>query len=275
LPGRLASFAARRHELLGRPTVLGLSGPQGSGKTTTTRAVAERLHVNHGRSVASLSLDDLYLSRAARRVLAQDVHPLLSTRGVPGTHDVELGLRVLGELTSGTSASVTRLPGFDKASDEPLDPAARTAFAGRADIVILEGWCLGARPQSSAQLAEPVNALERNEDPHAVWRTWVNEQLAGRYQQLFARVDVLVMFAPPRFERVVEWRIEQEHELAAKALAAGASASGNRIMSDADIQRFVQHFERLTRHMLAEMPGRADVVVSLGENREVRALTAG
>src|SRR6185437_8649015 len=76
------------------PLVLGLCGAQGSGKSILARSLADRF-ASRGRRVAVLSLDDLYLTKAERSRLAQEVHPLLGTRGVPGTHDVALGLQIL------------------------------------------------------------------------------------------------------------------------------------------------------------------------------------
>ncbi|MFM2290016.1 MAG: hypothetical protein RL684_3159 [Pseudomonadota bacterium] len=269
---RVAALVDDRCATLQRPVVVGLCGPQGSGKTTATRGLAHRLRGAHEHAVATLSLDDLYLPRAARARLAADVHPLLGTRGVPGTHDVELGLRTIHRLVQAAATDITPIPSFDKASDEPRAPGRWIPFRGRADVVILEGWCVGALPQDASLLAMPVNALEREQDGDARWRTYVNEQLAGRYQALFGLLDVLVMLAPPRFEQVTAWRIEQEHGLAASERDAGRSGPSSRIMNDSEVARFVQFFERLTRHMLVEMPARADLVVSLGARREILAL---
>jgi D-glycerate 3-kinase len=40
-------------------------------------------------------------------------------------------------------------------------------------------------------------------------------------------------------------------------------------MSDEEVAVFIQHYERLTRHTLAEMPGRCDVLVSLDADRRL------
>ena len=239
---------------------VGISGAQGSGKSTLVAALATRL-AGEGVSVATLSLDDLYLGREARRALAAKVHPLFATRGPPGTHDVALGLAVLDALAKGEPVA---LPRFDKAMDAAIARADWPNAPRDCQVLLLEGWCLGARPQSEAALIAPVNALEAEEDAQTHWRRHANTALAGEYQQLWARIDRLIFLAAPGWEVVQGWREEQEAALRAKA---GADAPG--VMDPAQVARFIQHYERLTRHMLAEMPGRADVVVRLGEGREV------
>ncbi len=239
---------------------VGISGAQGSGKSTLTAALAERL-AREGVAVATLSLDDLYLGRQARRALAAAAHPLFGTRGPPGTHDVALGLAVLDALARGEPAL---LPRFDKAMDAAT-PRAEWPVAPRdCKVLLLEGWCLGARPQSESALIAPINALEAVEDADGHWRRHANTALAGEYQQLWARFDRLILLAAPGWEVVQGWREEQETQLRARA---GADAPG--VMNADEVARFIQHYERLTRHVLAELPGRADVVIRLGPGREV------
>src|SRR6187402_352808 len=71
------------------PFILGISGLQGSGKSTLAASLIEAAK-ERGWSAVSLSLDDVYLTRAEREALGRQVHPLLRTRGVPGTHDLTL-----------------------------------------------------------------------------------------------------------------------------------------------------------------------------------------
>lgn len=254
-------LSAIRARLCGELLVVGISGAQGSGKSTLVAALAQALEAE-GIAAASLSLDDLYLTRAERLELARTVHPLLATRGVPGTHDVALGLDTIAALERGEAV---HLPRFDKGRDDRVPTAEWPQAPAGTRVLLLEGWCLGARPQDPSKLAQPVNAFEAEEDRDAVWRSYANERLAGLYQALWARIDLLVLLAAPGWEVVEAWREEAE----AKLRAAGAPLA----MSPAGVRRFIRHYERLTRWILEEMPGRADLVVRLDEEREVLAIT--
>ena len=248
-----------------RPFLLGICGAQGSGKSTVAEGLADRL-TRSGICAAILSIDDLYRTRAERAQLARDVHPLLATRGVPGTHDVAMGLAVIAALEDGRPAP---LPRFEKARDDRAPESEWPMAPAKCDVLILEGWCVGARPEPDAALATPVNSLERSEDPDARWRRYVNAALAGDYQHLFTRIDMLVLLAAPSFEVVLNWRLEQEEKLRA---VSAANAPG--LMDRDQVARFIAHYERLTRHILIEMRARADLVVDLGPDRTPRAIHA-
>ncbi|WP_198519242.1 kinase [Novosphingobium kunmingense] len=239
---------------------IGICGAQGSGKTTLVAALAEQLALR-GVKVATLSLDDLYLGREERQELARTIHPLFATRGVPGTHDPGLGLATVDALKRGEAAP---LPRFDKASDDPLPRIEWPPAPPGTEVLLLEGWCLGATPQNEAALATPVNAFEREEDPDGTWRRHANARLAGDYQPLFAAVNRLILLAAPSWEVVAAWREQQEADLRMRG--------GSAVMTPEQIVRFIQHYERLTRHVLATMPDHADLTVRLDEGRAVRAI---
>lgn len=236
-----------------RPLFVGLCGAQGSGKSTIAQALAARFP-----RCATVSLDDLYLTRAERVGLSRDTHPLFATRGVPGTHDIALGLATFDALAEGLPV---RLPRFDKGADDRAPPDQWPLAPAPCDLVLFEGWCVGAVPQAQDALAQPVNALERLKDSEGRWRKEVNTALGGAYQTLFARLDILILLAAPDWETVGHWREEQEARLRENA----PNALG--LMSKAAVARFVAHYERLSRHVLDEMPGRADLVLWLNQDR--------
>ncbi|SFF40627.1 D-glycerate 3-kinase [Fontimonas thermophila] len=257
---KLAQWISVRHRQTGHRLVIGVNGAQGSGKTTLC-ALLELLLRQNGLRSAVLSIDDLYLPRAQRLALAHTVHPLLATRGVPGTHDVDLGQRLLDGLRRGIAVT---LPRFDKLSDDRLPTQDWIPIDEAVDIILFEGWCVGTPAQTDSQLDSPINALEAEEDTDGRWRRWVNTRLREDYPRLFAAIDHLVFLRIPGFEQVFEWRWQQEAELA---------AAGHRPGMDADtLRRFIQHYERLTRHALAVLPDRADICIELARDHSIAAV---
>ncbi|WP_240704758.1 kinase [Croceicoccus sediminis] len=248
------AIAATRREA-GRAVLITLSGSQGSGKSTTAARLAKRLAA---RDLATqvCSIDDFYLTKAEREDLARSRHPLLATRGVPGTHDVALMDATISALLDGREVRVTS---FDKAADDRRPQDQWEVTEGPVDVVLLEGWCVGARPQPEAALDEPVNELERTEDAGGAWRRAVNAALAGEYRTLFARADLSIMLRAPSFDVVHGWRAEQERGLDRSGVGAGKA------MSEAQLRRFISHYERLTRWQLEDVA--ADVVIDIDEGR--------
>lgn len=254
-------LAARRRAQPDTPLVVGINGAQGTGKSTLAQLLTGLLTTKGMRAVA-LSLDDFYLPRAQRVQLALDVHPLLASRGVPGTHDVALALDTLNRLATADRSRRVPLPSFDKATDDQRPPADWPVVSGPLDLIVLEGWCVGAQPQAAAELVTPINGLEREEDSDGSWRGYVNAALGGDYQALFARLDLLLMLRAPDFEQVYRWRGLQEEKL---RQTAGESAG----MDSAQLARFISLFERLTRHCLNTLPLLADTVFYLDTGHTV------
>ena len=260
----LAADIAKRQTELAQTMIIGINGPQGSGKSTFAKFMALLLSTGSSKRTAIMSLDDFYLTKEQRQKLAQDIHPLLITRGVPGTHDVSLGRSVMASLINAQADSVTMLPCFDKLSDDRCPEAQWTQFIGAPDVILFEGWCVGVHPQPKNALADPVNALERIEDANAVWRRFVNEAIARDYPALFDPIDCLIYLNPPDFECVFEWRRRQEERAAEAAIESGARA-----MDERALRRFIMHYERLTRFMMEEMPHRADVRIDIDRKQQI------
>ncbi len=235
--------------------ILGISGLQGTGKSTLAAQLVTEASVRDVRAVA-VSLDDFYLDRPERERLAREVHPLLATRGPPGTHDVALACATLDALRNGEAV---RLPAFDKLADRRV-PEARWRETDGVALVVFEGWCIGTPAQDDDALDQPVNALERDEDADGTWRRFCNDALARDYPALWRRIDRLVFLQPPGFDIVPEWRWQQEQSLQ-------ASDPSRTAMTRIQVERFVRHYQRVSRQALHTLPGIAEVVVPLDAKR--------
>lgn len=239
-----------------RSRCYGIVGLQGAGKSTLS-AQMTALAAQRGLQVVALSIDDFYLGHTARQELGRSVHPLCATRGVPGTHEVALACEVLDALRVGRPIA---LPRFDKIADDRL-PREEWPVLQHADLVILEGWFLKAPPQTDAELIEPLNALERDEDPNGTWRRWSNQALAAGYPPLWSRLDRLLFLQGPGFDIVPQWRWQQEQTLQ-------AAHPDRQAMTRAQVERFVQFFERISRQCMRTLPAIAERTIRLDAQRK-------
>lgn len=252
----LAGTLIANHARPGHTPLIGVAGAQGSGKTTLARSLAVAL------GGVQLSLDDVYRTRAERQTLARDLHPLLATRGPPLTHDLDLLAATIAALRAAGPDTQTPLPAFDKRADDRLPPDQWPVFTGRPSVILIDGWCLGARPQPDADLVESINDLEHEHDPDGRWRRLVNDALATDYARAFAAFDAILFLAAPSFDVVLDWRCQQEADLL--GLTPDALPAADR----ARIAGFIQVFERITRSMLAGGVD-AEVTVTLDAHRAV------
>ncbi|MBE9567946.1 MAG: hypothetical protein IMF14_04570 [Proteobacteria bacterium] len=254
-----------------RPLLVSINGAQGTGKSTMTMFLKYILEAELAASVAVLSLDDFYSVREKRLMLAKEVHPLLVTRGVPGTHDIDLLEQVLDQLLEQRSC---RSPVFDKAMDERCHESMWTVYEKPVGVILFEGWCNNSPAQQAHELLKPVNELEQEEDKDGTWRRYVNEQLQCYHQRVFDRSDMCIMLKAPDFDCVYRWRSLQEKKL--KTRVSGEASDEKKqqhIMSDVEMKRFIQHFERITRHTLAELPKTADIVLPLDVDHSITGIT--
>lgn len=197
--------------------------------------------------------------------MATEVHPLLATRGVPGTHDTPRGLKLLNRLKNTRNDEEINIPRFSKADDDRLPETDWDFVTAPVDLILLEGWCVGATPQPEEELLQPINTLEEKEDSDDSWRRYVNGQLQGPYHELFSLLDLQLMLKIPNWQMVYFWRKRQEQQLAAKQSGAG-------VMGEVALQRFIMHFERLTKHQLQSLPEKSDLVLCLDQHQRVTEL---
>ncbi|MFT5023712.1 MAG: D-glycerate 3-kinase [Colwellia sp.] len=245
------------------PYFVGINGCQGSGKSTLTDFLAEYLTAQHPLNVVVMSLDDFYLTGEKRQQLAENIHPLLATRGVPGTHDMATLEHVLLQLK--TKKTGFSIPRFNKATDEPYPKEQWTVVDKPIDIILLEGWCWGVKPQTEEQLRSAINELELQYDAKGEWRNYVNQQLSEAYVPLYKSMDFWLALQAPSFDCVYKWRLEQEQKLQARNI----DLANSKVMSPAEILNFTQYFQRLSVQSCTTIAQSADAIFYLDYARQI------
>lgn len=256
----LSQIIFDKSKLNNNPLCLGINGAQGTGKSTLSLFIKIFLEKIENLSVEIISIDDLYLTKKERVQLSLDIHKLFITRGVPGTHDVEMGCNFIKSCLEKNYTNLC-LPRFDKLIDDRLPKNEWLCIDKKVDVLILEGWCVGAKAQEDKYLVKSINTLEENYDSEGIWRKYSNDQLRESYQSLFELCSFLIMLKAPSFEVIYDWRLKQEMRT-----KFTSDEKLSRRMNPDEITFFVQHYERLTRWMLDDLPSRADVVIELDKN---------
>ena len=259
----ISFWIEEKYKEKGKTLFLGLSGGQGSGKTTIVGIMKIILEKFFKRKVYTISIDDFYKTLKERNQMSRTIHPLFKTRGVPGTHDIKL-IKKLFNFIKRRKFKKFKLPKFDKSIDDRAKREYWTSVKKRPEIIILEGWCVGAKPQSNFLIKNPINALEKNEDKNLTWRNYVNNKLKNEYQKIFAMIDHFIFLKVPNFNMVLKWRFLQERKLKKK------SSLNKKIMSHRQIKRFVMFYERITLQMIKDLNKCASMVILLKKNHQIK-----
>ena len=259
----ISFWIENKYKKKGRTLFLGFSGGQGSGKTTVVKILKIILKKFFKRKIYVSSIDDFYKTLKDRNEMSYTTHSLFKTRGVPGTHDVNL-INKFFYFIKKKKFKKTKLPKFDKSIDDRLKKKYWFNIKERPEIVILEGWFVGARPQSNSLIKKPVNILEKYEDENLIWRKHVNEKLKREYKKLFAMIDYYIFMKIPNFNMVFKWRLLQEKKLRKKLRFK------KKIMSYNEIKRFIMFYQRITLQMIKDLSKSASIVMLLSKNHEIK-----
>jgi len=250
-----------------KPLIIGLAGGQGTGKTTTASIMSTILKKYFKFKVFKISIDDFYKTRSERKKLSKTKHPLLMTRGVPGTHDFKIISQFFKKIKKRKFKSI-KLPKFDKSIDDRCNKKLWYNIKSRPNVVILEGWCVGAKAQKNSQITKPINSLEKIKDPDLIWRKYVNKQLNTNYKNLFKRLDEIIFLKAENFQILQSWRTQQEKKL----LLNSKSKKNLKIMSKGDIINFMQTYQRITQNMFKGVPKYASIIMKLNSNHQINSI---
>ena len=250
-----------------KPFIVGLSGGQGSGKTTISSIISIILKKYFKLNVFTISIDDFYKTRKERFLLSQKIHPLLMTRGVPGTHDIKIMLDFFKRIRRKKFKSL-KLPKFNKAIDDRYNKKLWYYLKKRPEIIIFEGWCVGAKAEKKNSLKKPVNSLENLKDTKLTWRRYVNEQLKTKYKQLYDQLNCLLYIKSSNFNLLKKWRIKQEKKLRLK----NKRSNKYKIMNNKEVINFMETYQRVTQNMFKYVPKYASIILNLKSNHQIKSV---
>ena len=248
------------------PYLVGLAGGQGTGKTTISSILSIILRKYFKLNVFVISIDDFYKTRKERFLLSKKIHPSLMTRGVPGTHDINIMLDFFKKAKSKKFKSL-KLPKFNKAIDDRYKKKLWYSIKKRPDVIIFEGWCVGARAEKNNNLKKAINLLEKLDDKKLIWRNFVNKQLRSKYNKLYDQLNCLLYLKAKNFSLLQKWRINQEKKLQLK----NKRLKKTKIMRKKDLINFMQTYQRVTQNMFNHTPKYASIILNLNSNHQIKS----
>ena len=248
-----------------RPYFVGLAGGQGTGKTTSSSLIKIILTKYFKLKVFKISIDDFYKTRKERIRLSKRVHPMLLTRGVPGTHDINMMLNFFKKAKSKKFKRL-KLPTFNKAIDDRFNKKRWYDLKEKPDVIIFEGWCVGAKAEKINTLNKTINLMEKNKDKKKIWRKYVNQQLKLKYKNLYSQLNCLIYLKAKNFKLLQKWRLKQERKLLLKS----KKNSKLKIMNKEDVLSFMQTYQRVTQNMFKNMPKYASIILNLNSNHQIK-----
>ena len=249
-----------------KPYFVGLAGGQGTGKTTVSSLVKIILEKYFKLKVFKISIDDFYKTRKERNSLSKRIHPMLMTRGVPGTHDINMMLSFF-KKTKNKNFKKMILPSFNKAIDDRFSKKYWYKINQKPDVIIFEGWCVGAKAELNKPLKKSINSIEKINDKKLVWRKYVNLQLRNKYKELYSQLNCMVYLKAKNFNMLQKWRLKQERKLRLKT----KKVSSHKIMSKKNVINFMQTYQRITENMFKNTPKYASIVINLNSNHQIKS----
>ena len=133
----------------------------------------------------------------------------------------------------------------------------------KADLIILEGWCVGSKPIDPLYLKKNINDLEKINDPDMIWRTAYNQSLT-EYQKLFNKFNYYIFIKLPDWKYVINWKYKQELNLR-------SLSSDNHLKKK--LYLFIQYYEKLSKWMSITCPDICNILITLDKNQKIKKIT--
>ncbi len=236
-----------------------IAGSQGSGKSTLSILIKKFFYKFYSKNVVVLSIDDFYLSSFQRKKLAKKFKSnLFETRGVPGTHNFKLLYETIDKLKR--KKFPVYIPTFDKVADNTKKYKKKI---NKADLVILEGWCVGSKTIDSKYLKKNINELEKKKDPKFIWRIAYNSALDD-YQKIYRKFNYYIFIKFPNWRYVINWKYKQE-------LGLRSLSGDNRLKKK--LYQFILYYEKLSKWMSITSPSYCNILISLDKNQSIKKIT--
>ena len=251
-----------QHKLTNKQLLIGLSGGQGSGKSTLAQIFKLIFTTKYKLKVICFSIDDFYKTAREREKMSKLIHPLFLTRGVPGTHDIKMLYNVIKKLKKKKFYKM-KIPKFDKSKDDRIKKNYWQKIKSKPDLIIFEGWCVGAKSQQKKNLIKPINRLEKQEDKNLTWRKMVNNELKLNYKKIFKFLDCKIFLKVPSFKYVLKWRMLQEKKLSLKLK--------KKLMDKKQIRKFIMLYERITKQMIADCKSN-DIILNINKQHKIKSI---
>ena len=234
-----------------------IAGSQGSGKSSLSELIKNVYKKHYQKKVTIISIDDFYHSIKKRNAMSKNIHPLFKVRGVPGTHDIALLKNALWNIKK--KQFPVYLPIFDKTKDSRKKNKKKISSS---DFVILEGWCVGARPLPNEYLFKNINTIEKNSDKQHIWRKNYNRYLKD-YQDLFKLFNCYIYILNPSWKNVISWKYKQELKLRSQK-------SNLKLLSK--LKDFIMYYEKITRWMMKTSKLNSNILIKVDKYQKFRKI---